>query len=264
MHWMKWSKMCKSKWDGGMGFRDARLFNQALLARQCWRLLKSPHSLVFQVLKAKYFPNETFMNAKVPNNASFTWRSIMWAQPVIEKGTRWRVGDSEDIHIWKDRWLPSPTTFKVITPIFGMLGDAKVSELITQDPLCWNLPLIDSLFMERDAALIKNLPLSFRKPRDSLIWNGSTKGLFSVKSAYYMLKQENQTANAGESSSTSSLQGVWKVVWSLQVPQKIQAFIWKACNNATPTNKNLFHRGIISSSTCAVCTEEVESISHIL
>jgi hypothetical protein len=150
MHWMKWFKMCKSKWDGGMGFRDARLFNQALLARQCWRLLKFPHSLVFWVLKAKYFPNETFMNAKVPNNASFTWRSIMWAQQVIEKGTRWRVGDGEDIQIWKDRWLPSPTTFKVITPVPGLLGDARVSELITQDPICWNIPLIDSLFMERD------------------------------------------------------------------------------------------------------------------
>jgi hypothetical protein len=227
MHWMKWSKMCKSKWDGGMGFCDARLFNQALLACQCWRLLKFPHSLVFWVLKAKYFPNEAFMNAKVPNNASFTWRSIMWAQLVIEKGTRWRVGDGADIHIWKDRWLPSPTTFKVITPVSGMLRDAKVSELITQDPLCWNLPLIDSLFMERDTALIENLPLSFRKPQDSLIWNGSTKGLFSVKNAYYMLKQENQTAIVGESSSTSSLQGVWKAVWSLQVRRKYKSLFGK-------------------------------------
>ena len=160
--------------------------------------------------------------------------------------------------------MPSPTTFKMITLAPGRLGDAKVSQLITQDPICWNIPLIDSLFMERDAALIKNLPLSFQKPRDSLIWNGSTKGLFLVKSAYYMLKQENQAENIGESSSRSSLQGVWKAVWSLQVPRKIQSFIWKACNNAIPTNKNLFNRGIISSSTCAVCTDEVESISHIL
>jgi hypothetical protein len=53
-------------------------------------------------------------------------------------------------------------------------------------------------------------------------------------------------------------------VWSLQAPRKIQSFIWKACNNAIPINKNLFNRGIISCSTCVVCTDEVESISHIL
>jgi hypothetical protein len=56
-HWLSWDKLKHSRSQGGMGFRDMRLFNQALLARQAWRLLAFPDSLCAQVLKAKYYPN---------------------------------------------------------------------------------------------------------------------------------------------------------------------------------------------------------------
>lgn len=45
VHCMSWDCMTKPKRDGGIGFRDMHLFNQALLARQGWRLIQKPDSL---------------------------------------------------------------------------------------------------------------------------------------------------------------------------------------------------------------------------
>jgi hypothetical protein len=45
MHWLSWEKLVRPKSQGGVGFRNLRVFNQALLARQARRLLKFPNSL---------------------------------------------------------------------------------------------------------------------------------------------------------------------------------------------------------------------------
>jgi hypothetical protein len=52
-HWRAWDKITIPKHYGGMGFKNLRLFNQALLARQAWRLLAFPNSLCARLLKAR-------------------------------------------------------------------------------------------------------------------------------------------------------------------------------------------------------------------
>ncbi|XP_038991122.1 uncharacterized protein LOC120114217 [Hibiscus syriacus] len=59
-----WDKVCRPKKFGGMGFRDLKLFNFAPLGNQIWRLIQYDNSLAFKVLKAKYFPNTSFLRRK--------------------------------------------------------------------------------------------------------------------------------------------------------------------------------------------------------
>ena len=44
------------------------------------------------------------------------WRSIMAAKSVLIDGLRWSIGDGESVHIWNEKWLLTPETFKVMSP----------------------------------------------------------------------------------------------------------------------------------------------------
>ena len=84
--WISWERMCQPKEKGGMGFRDLKSFNKALLAKQGWRLQSNNQSLFARVFKAKYFPESEFTEASLGNHPSFAWRSIMSTQAVVQKG----------------------------------------------------------------------------------------------------------------------------------------------------------------------------------
>jgi hypothetical protein len=87
---------------GGLGFRDLVSFNTALLAKQGWRPLKSPNSLSARIIKAKYFPNGSFLKEKLGSKPSFAWRSIYRARDLLEAGLFWRIGNIKDVCIWGD------------------------------------------------------------------------------------------------------------------------------------------------------------------
>jgi hypothetical protein len=95
IHLMSWSKMGVSKTHGGMGFRDFTYFNQALLAKQVWCLWKSPDSLVAKIMKAKYYPDYSALEAPLGKKPSFAWRSIKGTCNVVWEGLIWRVGNGE-------------------------------------------------------------------------------------------------------------------------------------------------------------------------
>lgn len=52
--WNSWESLTTPKSQGGMGFKDYRSFNEAMLARQGWRLLMNPHSYWGRFLKGIY------------------------------------------------------------------------------------------------------------------------------------------------------------------------------------------------------------------
>jgi hypothetical protein len=263
IHWMSWKRLGLPKYNGGMGFRDLVVFNKALLAKQLWRLLQNPDSLVSKIFKAKYHPNVSILEAEVGKRPSYAWRSIISAKTVMHHGLIWRIGDGKDARIWGDSWIPRPSTYSIQSPVRLLHPQARVVELIDQDSRRWNAALVESIFQKEEAELIKNIPLSPLGPKDCKIWRCTANGEFSVRSAYHMEMELMELGGCGSSySNTENL--VWKTCWKMKVPNAVKMFLWKACHNLLPTKANLAKMGVILTSTCPLCEREEETVEHIL
>ncbi|GMI95675.1 hypothetical protein HRI_003236800 [Hibiscus trionum] len=104
VHWCTWAELSKLKEDDGLGFRDMGKFNIALLAKQGWRLVQDPGSLVGRLLRAKYFPGSSFLKFGLGSSQSLIWRSIWSARGLLEKRIR-LVHWLRDISVGVERLL---------------------------------------------------------------------------------------------------------------------------------------------------------------
>ncbi|KAL5555261.1 hypothetical protein UlMin_037497, partial [Ulmus minor] len=116
-----------------MGFRDLRLFNKAILAKQAWRIHTHPTSLAARVLQGFYFHRSSFLQVKVNSSSSFVWRSILWGRELYTQGLRCKIGlplprratsDSLIWHYHKSVFIYSPHSFF----LFGLFCDLFVKD----------------------------------------------------------------------------------------------------------------------------------------
>jgi hypothetical protein len=182
VHWLSWETLSKSKSEGGLGFRDLYGFNLAMLARQGWRMLTNPESLCARVLKARYFPNTSILEAIPTGGISYSWRSILKGVGLLKERLIWRAGNGVDINIWDDAWLRRDGSRQPITPRGHSLL-TKVNELINPHTGQWDEILVKDTFWEMDANIILSTPIR-DDFEDFPAWHHDNKGLFSVKSAY--------------------------------------------------------------------------------
>ncbi|KAG4958533.1 hypothetical protein JHK82_035228 [Glycine max] len=72
-------------------------FNKSLLAKQMWRLITNEESLATQVLRARYFPWGSPLDAQKAHRPSYTWSNIFSSKDLIDNGVVWRIDEAFSI-----------------------------------------------------------------------------------------------------------------------------------------------------------------------
>jgi hypothetical protein len=260
---MRWDKMGWAKERGGLGFRDLEWFNLALLAKQGWRLIQNPNSLVAKILKEKYHPNAMFLEAHMGRRPSYIWRSFWNSKKLLADGLIWRVGDGSQIRIWRDRWAPVANGGLIQSPVRILEEGAKVSELLDRDTNWWNYSLIHEVFSAEEAELICSLPVCPSRGEDKLIWQHNKTGEYTVRSGYHFAKGKFE-ADMGSCSNSDNNRMLWKAIWGINAPRAAKTFVWKACSEILPTKEKLFRKHVTQDPLCPICCLEVETIMHAL
>ncbi|XP_024156304.1 uncharacterized protein LOC112164321 [Rosa chinensis] len=165
IHWRSWERLCLTKQEGCMGFKNLYTYNLAMLAKQGWRIVTNLSSLIAKLYKARYFPNCDFWQAELGDAPSFLWRSILAGRPVLKAGTRWRIGDGTQINIWNESWILNCSPCLVQRPTHSPVE--MVSDLIDASTKQWIPPIIHGIFQPSVAAKILSIPLAH--------WNGIDK-----------------------------------------------------------------------------------------
>ncbi|KAJ8767776.1 hypothetical protein K2173_020716 [Erythroxylum novogranatense] len=252
--WLRWRRLAIPKIHGGLGYRDLRQFNLALLAKQGWKLIKYPNSFAAKIMKARYFPNSEFFTAPLGNNPSQIWRSICQARPILMQGCRRRVGDGATINIWQDSWLmddrePTIQTEYLEDRNLNMVADLMIGRQ-------WNEPLIRDSFSSRDATAIliwrllcNILPCrTTLRGRHMLLDDTCPICLKETKRRYMFLQLvgwhtisslQEWLKNVVTSFSQTQAGGDFMIIWSLSPPSYILSRArtilseWKAAKTST-------------------------------
>lgn len=227
-----------------MGFRDMEVFNQALLAKQVWMILQVPSSLCARVLKEFYFDHGTILNATCPSGGSYTFRSILFGRDLLLEGLIWRVGDGSSIRIHHDNWIPRKGSLRPLGQVF-MPGMTRVSDLLNEDATGWNYQKLEAMFTQGDIEDIVQICVAGPGIEDTLAWNFTKNGHFSVKSAYHlcMEKKRGREGQPGSSSSIST-HNSWLALWGASASGKAIIHAWRLIRNGLAVGSELLRKKV--------------------
>jgi hypothetical protein len=226
IHWKSKEYLFRSKANGGQGFRNMHSFNEALLAKQVWRLIKFPNSLLSKCLKAKYFPHCEVLKASRSHNPSYVWHSIFHAKWVIQKGGCWKIGNGSKVNIWNDNWILQQNGFKILTHNSNQENINQVKDLIGQETRSWQQSIMATLFYPNDSENINQIPLIQEDLEDSFMWMFTADGNYSVKSGYNFINEGHHNQLPGLSNITGN-QKIWKTIWSLNTIPRHKDLLWR-------------------------------------
>ncbi|KAL1225298.1 putative mitochondrial protein [Cardamine amara subsp. amara] len=218
IHWVSWEKMCKSKSEGGLGFRDIEQFNLALLAKQAWRLLSEPQSLLSRLYKAKYYADNDFIEPTHGSRPSYAWRSILYGRELLERGVMKSIRDGTSTRIWLDKWVMDTVPRRPMNRETRLDLRLLVSDLVTEQGL-WDLMKLNELFLRVDVDRIMSYPPNMNY-KDEWIWTYSKDGKYNVKSGSWLVSQPivYQEPLPAETHHLNRLKSkIWKVDTIIQI-----------------------------------------------
>ncbi|XP_048611438.1 uncharacterized protein LOC125585795 [Brassica napus] len=245
IHWAKWEKMCAPREEGGIGFRMIHEFNLALLAKQLWRLVQFPDSLVARVLRGRYYCLSSPLRMATADTPSYVWTSITAARKLLLLGIRSKVHPGYEINVWEDLWIPSTPARPARARAPVLNPKMLVSSLINPVSKEWDIRLLEQYVDQEDIPMILSLAISYTHRRDTFCWSYTKNRQYTVKSGYWVatnLMREEEDLEVIQPSIT-----------------KLQAFAWKVA-----VTRNLVRRNMRCDNYCPRCGAPEETVTHVI
>ncbi|CAN1801373.1 Putative ribonuclease H protein At1g65750 [Linum perenne] len=175
--------------------------------------------------------------------------------PHVTNGIQWSINNGRNTHFWTDRWVDNGVVLiDHAINISGVNPNLRVAEVCSVEGE-WNLNfLLTNLPHDTVMQVIGMSPPRDSLGEDALSWGLEPKGSFSVRSAYLLLSEIDDTAR----------DQFWNKVWKWNGPNKIRHFLWLVSHDQLMTNVERQRRHLTTQVNCSRCALQAETISHAL
>ena len=166
-------------------------------------------------------------------------------------GIRWVVGNGRKVRFWEDHWLGNTSLAILFWPLYVL--NEQHGKTISD---VWNGEELQLSFRrnvsERLMLMWQDLSevgdsIRLTEEEDNILWSFSSNGHYSVQSLYAIINHRGVTPV------------FIHAVWKLNIPPRVQFFLWLLANNKLLTRDNLAKRKEVSDPTCMFCNDR-ESI----
>ncbi|KAA3479708.1 LINE-1 reverse transcriptase isogeny [Gossypium australe] len=179
-------------WLGGIPFvsrgtamdLDLDIFMTIIISRK--------DALWVRVLRSKYGWKDHLPASIQRSHCSHLWKSLSKVWPLVYENLMWSVGDGTTIRGWVDSWVLDVGPLLSHVPAHGSLNmDSILKDWVMQYG-SWNVDMLRIWLSDDIIQRIISIPPPHPAGgEDRIIWARSGVGSFSVRSAYWALKENS-------------------------------------------------------------------------
>lgn len=179
---MHWQEVTTPRKVGGLGIREVRKNNIALLAKNGAQMVAGSQEFWATCLRSKYVKGVVGLNIHASLSSSPTWKGIVKSFGWVKDGYVWQRGNGSTISFWFDGWLEDTPLSQLVADIHPADKSLKVADLCDERGQ-WQLQrLLTPL-----PADLQHRILRFSccmEEVDTFIWTGQKDGIPTAKSFF--------------------------------------------------------------------------------
>jgi hypothetical protein len=223
IHLVDWDTVCSPIFDGGLGIRKVRKFNQALLGKWLWRYAHEEGAWWRSILEAKYGSSRggwRTCDITEPHGVGL-WKFICMGWQNFQRHFRFDPGIGSKISFWEDIWCGESSLKDMFPGLFSIarFKEASIADNVERSngAVQWNI-VFSRLVHDWEVEVLASFysRLYSHKLRgigeDKLWWIPLSKGVFEVNSFYRV------------TSSYGSPPFPWKGIWRIKAPPRVAFF----------------------------------------
>lgn len=164
------------------------MVNESLIIQAAWNIVNNKNPFLTNILKAKYFPNDSFWTTTNNGPRSSFWSSILQDQQELGSNSIYQLY-SGNTSVWSTPWSSVWDNIynHLLLPVINNPLPAKIPDLWNPNTHSWNNQLLSTTFLHRATQEISATPIIQSDSEDILRWKPAKNGLCTTESIYHHL-----------------------------------------------------------------------------